>query len=265
MKSSDREMNRNLNRFENTTVMVTGGASGIGAATARGVADHGGSVVIVDRDPIAAKAVVDDITARGGVAAFEKVDLADCAKLSIWCEQFVARQGELHGLVNNAGIVRASALQEMSDQDWNLQLAINLTAPAYLVRGLLPALERGRASIVNISSEGAFRPRERHAAYDASKGAILSLTRSLAAELGKRHIRVNSVAPGWVVSEMHFGTGPDAEARRQALLQQNYPRAILDRLGRPEEIAAAVCFLLSTDSSYITGTCLHVDGGMGLG
>jgi NAD(P)-dependent dehydrogenase (short-subunit alcohol dehydrogenase family) len=251
-----------MTRLEQKTIVVTGGGSGIGAATARRVASDGASVVIVDRDVAAGTGVADEL---GGSSRFFTADLANRADIAAVSARIDEEIGVVHGLVNNAGIVKPSPFERLTDEAWDLQLAINLTAPALLVRGMLSALERGRASIVNISSEGAFRPRGEHAAYDASKAGIAALTRTIAAELGGRGIRANSIAPGWIVSEMHFGTGPDAAAKRQELLDRENSDNIMNRLGRPEEIAAVVAFLLSDDASFLTGTCIHADGGMGLG
>ena len=116
-------------------------------------------------------------------------------------------------------------------------------------------------AIVNISSEGAFRARSDHWVYDASKAGLLSLTRSMAVEFNDYGIRVNAVAPGWTVTEMHFGDADEPEEKRQELLSRENGGCLMNRLGRPEEIAAAIAFLCSADASYITGTTLHVDGG----
>ena len=252
-------------RLEGRTIVITGGGSGIGAATARRVAGEGAHVVVVDRDEAAGAAVSSELSAGGAKSAFLPADLSDRGEIVRLCRRIGDELQVVHGLVNNAGIVRQATLEELSETDWDLQLAINLTAPALLVRGLVEPLARGRAAIVNVSSEGAFRPRDRHAAYDASKAGIAALTRTFAVELADRQIRANSIAPGWVATEMHFGTGPGAADRRDQLLHRANPDAVMNRLARPDEIAAAITFLLSDDSSYMTGSCLHVDGGMGLG
>jgi NAD(P)-dependent dehydrogenase (short-subunit alcohol dehydrogenase family) len=254
-----------MDRLTNRTIVITGGGSGIGAATARRTAAEGASVIIVDRDGETGARIVDELSALSAYCRFMQADLSDRDEIAAVSERISHEVDTLHGLVNNAGIVRPSTIESLTYDEWDAQLAINLTAPALLIRGLLGPLERGRASIVNISSEGAFRPRGQHAAYDASKAGIAALTRTFAAELADRHIRSNSIAPGWVVTEMHFGRGPSAMRCRDELLAQPNPNAVMNRLARPEEIAAAVAFLLSDDASFMTGTCLHVDGGMGLG
>lgn len=254
-----------MKRLNDRTVVVTGGASGIGAATSHRLASEGAAVIILDHDADRASTVVGELRSGGAAASFLQVDLSDREAIRDVGGQVRSQAPMLHGLVNNAGIVRPLPLEQLDDENWDSQIAINLTAPAWIVRELLPSLEGGPGSVVNISSEGAFRPRPRNAAYDATKGGIAALTRSMAAELAPRGIRVNSIAPGWIASEMHFGTGPDADARKTELLTREYPVALMNRLGRPDEIAAAIAFLLSDDASYITGSCLHVDGGQGLG
>jgi NAD(P)-dependent dehydrogenase (short-subunit alcohol dehydrogenase family) len=249
-----------MERLQDRVIVVTGGGSGIGAASARRLAAEGAHVVVVDRDVTAGERVADAV---GG--EFVAADLADRAAVRDLGDRLGAVHPRLHGLVNNAGIVRPQPLAELDDAAWDLQLQILLAAPAFLTRALVQPLAAAGGAVVNISSEGGFRPRAAHTAYDAAKAGIASLTRSLAAELGDRSIRVNSIAPGWVASEMHFGTGPDAAERRQELLERDNPLAIMDRLALPEEIAAVVAFLLSDDASYLTGTCIHADGGMGLG
>jgi NAD(P)-dependent dehydrogenase (short-subunit alcohol dehydrogenase family) len=130
-----------------------------------------------------------------------------------------------------------------------------------VTQALLPLLKREGAAIVNVSSEGGFRARPGQWVYDATKAGICAFTRSIAAELAPHGIRANAIAPGWTVTEMHFGAAPDPAARRQELEDLQHGRSLLKRLARPSEIAAAIAFLASEDASYVTATVLHVDGG----
>jgi NAD(P)-dependent dehydrogenase (short-subunit alcohol dehydrogenase family) len=141
-------------------------------------------------------------------------------------------------------------------------MAINLRSQALMVKASLPLLRKEGGAVVNISSEGAFRARANHWVYDASKAGICSLTRSMAEELAPLRIRVNCVAPGWIVTEMHFGSALNPAARKRELEDYPFDAAMMNRLGRPEEVANAILFLASDEASYITATTLHVDGGL---
>ena len=250
-------------RFQDKCALVTGGASGIGAATALRLAQEGAQVIVADRNIQKGQSVVVRIKECGGSALFQEVDLLSEASI-LECARFVSRQiAALHVLINNAGIFRQSSIEETDPDDWRLQVPINLKAPVILTRALLPLMKRSGAAIVNVSSEGAFHPRPNRWVYDVTKAGICALTRTMATEFFPYRIRVNTVAPGWTVTEMHYANAPDAEARRGELEEMDNERiCIMRRLGRPEEIAGAIAFLASDDASYITATTLHVDGGL---
>ena len=247
-------------RFAGRRVLVTGGAMGIGAATVAGLVAEGATVLIADRDGASAERLSASLQGPGE-ARHVPVDLADPAAIAEM-GRVVAREGApLHGLVNNAGIVIPAPIERTDAGVWDPQIAVNLRAPLLCTQALLPLLREGRGHIVNISSEAAFRPRGDNIAYDATKAAIVAMTRSMAVEFAPHGIRVNTVAPGWTVTEMHTGQGADAAERRRQLEELTIDSNILGRLGRPPEIAAAILFLLSDQASYITATTLHVDGG----
>jgi 3-oxoacyl-[acyl-carrier protein] reductase len=247
-------------RFTDKTLVVTGGAMGIGAATVRLLVDEGARVVIADRDADAAHDLIDKL-AGVGEAFHVQVDLTDKDSIHHMASEIARVSPALHGLVNNAGIVIPASIANSDDKVWDAQIAINQRAPLLCTQALLNALQLGPGHIVNISSEAAFRPRGDNIVYDATKAAVAAMTRSMAVEFAPFGIRANSVAPGWTVTEMHTGTGPDASDRREQLEQLTIDSNILQRLGRPGEIAAAIVFLLSDDASYITASTLHVDGG----
>lgn len=244
--------------FEGKTILITGGAMGIGAATAKRLAQEGASVIIADFNAEAAKVTEEAIRDSGGQARFQLVDLSDPRSIEKMGEDVSQQVCCLHGLVNNAGIVRPALVAETGDSDWEPQITINLRAPALCAKALLPLLKKGPGHIVNLSSEGGFRARARSWVYDASKAGICALTRNMASEFIQYGMRVNSVAPGWTVTEMHFKNSMEKKAELENLV---YDGAIIRRLARPEEIAAAIVFLLSEDASYITATTIHVDGG----
>jgi NAD(P)-dependent dehydrogenase (short-subunit alcohol dehydrogenase family) len=250
--------------FQGKYVLITGGASGIGAAIAVRFANAGAKVIVADVDDARTQGVVRKISDAGGRAEAQHVDLSDESSIAALGRQLRQDLPSLQALINNAGIVRRSAIVDTNHDDWDAQVAINLRAPALLARELVPLMQSSGGAIVNISSEGAFRPRAEHWVYDATKAGIGALTRAMAVEFAPYGIRANAVAPGWTVTEMHFGAAADPEARKAELELIFHAGCIMQRLGKPEEIAAAVYFLASDDASYITGTTLHVDGGQGI-
>jgi 3-oxoacyl-[acyl-carrier protein] reductase len=250
--------------FQESNVVVTGGASGIGAATVMRFAQAGAHVIVADVDGERARQVVARIEETGGAAFFQHVDLSDEESIAACGRDLAARLSDLRVLVNNAGIVRRKAIAETDHEDWDVQTAINLRAPALLAKALLPLMQARGGAIVNISSEGGYRPRADHWVYDATKAGIGALTRAMAVEFAPFGIRANAIAPGWIVTEMHFGQAPEPLSRKAELEEMVHESCIMRRLGRPEEIAEAVFFLAGEGASYITGTTLHVDGGQGI-
>ncbi|HEV2123118.1 MAG TPA: SDR family oxidoreductase, partial [Chloroflexota bacterium] len=199
--------------FAGKTIVVTGGAMGIGAATARRLAQDGATVIIADRDATAAKTTAESIKTTGGNDWVQPVNLASPTSTEAMARAIADRHDALHGLVNNAGIVRRAPIAETGDEDWNLQMAINLRAAALCAKALLPLLKQGPGHVVNLSSEGAFRVRPNQWVYDASKAGICALTRSMAAEFAPFGMRVNTIAPGWTVTEMHCRDSDDPQAK----------------------------------------------------
>jgi 3-oxoacyl-[acyl-carrier protein] reductase len=249
-------------RFEGKIMLVTGGAMGIGAATAKRLSREGARVIIADIDEECAESMVKEITESGGNAAFFFVDLSDPRSIEEMGAGLGKETERLHGLVNNAGIVRHAAIEDTGEGDWEPQVAINLHAPALCVKALLPLLKNGPGHVVNLSSEGAFTAKKGRWVYDATKAGICALTRNAAEELAEFGIRVNAVAPGWVVTEMHFKNHADPAMRKKELENLVFDGAMINRLARPEEIASVIAFLLSDEASYITANTLHVDGGL---
>lgn len=246
-------------RFTQRTIVVTGGASGIGAATTRLLVQEGASVVVLDRDRPRGETLVAELGSDR--LEFILVDLSEASAIDTVAKTILTNHPAVHGLVNAAGILAGSNAANATSEDWQRVLAVNLVAPALLCRALLPALRAGGASIVNILSDGAFKGRP-NGPYDASKAGLWSLTKSQAALWTSEGIRVNAVSPGWTATEIHYARAPDPAARREELLAwDSNGYTLMARLARPEEIARPIVFLLSSDASYINGTTLNVDGG----
>jgi NAD(P)-dependent dehydrogenase (short-subunit alcohol dehydrogenase family) len=249
-------------RFVNKVALITGGASGIGRATAVRLATEGAHVIIADRDIQKGNQSVSDITEVGGRATFMAVDLANDEAIKAMAAAVAQQFSALHILINNAAVLRRGRIEGGEWlSSWEPEVNIGLRAWALVTQVLLPLLKKEGGAIVNISSEGGFRGRPGLWVYDAVKAGIVSLTKTMAYEFVGYGIRVNAVAPGWVVTEMHFSQEPDPERRKKELETLKIDSCLLGRLAQPEEIAAAITFLASDDASYITGTTLHVDGG----
>lgn len=239
--------------------VVTGAASGIGRAVADALAQAGARVALVDRHGEAAQATADAMVARGAQAIAVECDIAAPAAVRAAAERVRATLGPVQGLVNNAGLLRAGALDEVSLDAWNEVLAVNLTGYLLCAREFgRDMLEAGRGSIVHVASISALHPQTRSGAYSASKAGVLLMSRQLAAEWGPRGVRSNAVCPGMIRTALsaRFYEVPGFEARRAAVTASR-------RVGEPLDIAEPALFLLSERAAYVNGAELVVDGGLG--
>jgi NAD(P)-dependent dehydrogenase (short-subunit alcohol dehydrogenase family) len=247
-----------LKRLDQRVALVTGAGRGIGAAIASRLADEGAALVLVDRDASANVELAEQLSEAGSRVLPVRVDVTDRSEVAELMLQVRDAFGGLDILVNNAGIIRDGFLPRLSDADWDQVLAVNLKGPFLCCQAALPLLrERERARIVNIASR-AWLGNVGQANYSASKGGLVSLTRTLALELARYRINVNAVAPGLIDTPM---TRAMPEEARERLLRMQ-PTG---EMGRAEDIAAAVAFLASADADFITGQVLHVDGGKSCG
>jgi NAD(P)-dependent dehydrogenase (short-subunit alcohol dehydrogenase family) len=251
-----------MRRFEQKVALVTGGASGIGRATAARLAAEGAHVIIADKNVSLGKQTVEQIVAGGGAATLLESDLADDQSVQAVGRAIAEHFPALHLLVNNAAVLRIGRIEDGGWlANWEIETRIGLRGWILMTQEVLPLLKKEGGAIVNLSSEGGFLGRPRQVVYDAIKAALVSVTKTMAQEFVDYGIRVNAVAPGWVVTEMHFANHPDPVTRKKELDTTPISSCIMKRRAQPEEIAAAIAFLLSEDASYMTGTTLHVDGG----
>jgi len=247
-----------LKRLDERIALVTGAGRGIGAAIAARLAGEGARIVVADRDGEAAAVLAAEIQAKGAAALSVTVDVADSGGVRRMMGAIEERFGGLDVLVNNAGIIRDGWLGKLSDEDFDQVIAVNLKGAFLCCREALELLKASAAGrIVNIASRS-WLGNPGQANYAASKGGVVSLTRTLALELARFSINVNAVAPGLIDTPM-VRSMPE-RAREKLIAQQP-----TGQMGRVEDIAAAVAFLAGPDADFISGQVLHVDGGKSCG
>lgn len=237
-------------------VMVTGAASGIGRATAKRFVEEGARLILCDLKPLAETGLDKELGAETGGNARVRYVAADVSTAEGMNAAAAAMEGGIDVLVNNAGITRDASVGKLSADDWDKVIAVNLTSVFRLAQAAAAKMKtQKRGVILNAASVVAHNGNFGQANYVASKAGVIGLTKTLARELGRSNVRVNAVAPGFIETPM-------TSVVPQPVLAAMSEKTPLQRLGKPEEIAAAYCFLASDDASYITGTVINVDGGL---
>jgi NAD(P)-dependent dehydrogenase (short-subunit alcohol dehydrogenase family) len=249
-------------RLQGKVALVTGGTSGIGAATARLFAQEGASVSITGRDVGRGGDVVARILEEGGRALFIRADVRDAADCERSVEETIAAFGGLHVLFNNAGVYVANDAVACSEDEWNVQVDTSLKGTFLMSRAALPhMIARGSGSIVNCASGWGLVGGAKAVAYCAAKGGTVLMTKAMALDHGPQGVRVNAVCPGDTDTPMEHEDARNQGLSWEAYVAEAITGRALPRMADPMEVARAVLFLASDEASYITGTALPVDGG----
>lgn len=241
--------------------LVTGAASGIGRATALLFAQHGACVAMADLNDAAGRQVANEINSAAGHALFEGADVTQASHCRRVIERALAEFGAIHILFNNAGIIRRASVTDLSEEDWDRVMAVNVKSMFLMSKYVIPHMTKsGGGSIIHMASGWGLAGGARAAAYCASKGAVVLLTKAMAIDHGPQNIRVNCLCPGDTDTAMLRDEAQQLGEPADRFLQGSARRP-LNRVGKPQEIAQAALFLASDASSFVTGAALVVDGG----
>lgn len=249
-------------RFDEKTVIVTGGALGIGKAASEIYAERGAAVAIFDWDERAGNETCEEIKARGGKAIFEKVNVADYAAVENAVEKTYKTFGAVNSLTVSAGIQRYGTATSTDDEQWNEVLNINLKGAWNAAKAVIPFLQKaGGGTIVNVSSVQALASQQNVLAYTVSKHGLLGLTRSTAMDFAKDNIRANCICPGTVDTPM-LKWAASLDPNPQSVYDACNAMHPIGRIAQPREIAEVAAFLAHESSSFVTGAIWTVDGGL---
>jgi len=251
----------NLISLDEKVAVITGAASGIGFGTAKRLAEAGANVALLDIDESGGETAAEEILNIGGKAKFYRCDVTsslDCKKVT---EDIIQDFGRIDTLFNNAGIIIRKNIVDLSEEEWDQVLNVNLKTIYLLSHQVIPYMKnKGGGSIINTSSGWGLKGGPNAAAYCASKGGIVNLTRAMAIDHGKDNIRVNCVCPGDVDTPLLYGEAEQLGEDKAKFLEEAADRP-LGRIGVPDDIANAVLYFASDMASWVTGSVLVVDGG----
>ncbi len=245
-----------MKRLENKVAIVTGGAQGIGKATVEKFAAEGATIIIWDVDDAKGNKLSDDLRLQKVTIKFMKVNVADFQEVEKAILQIINEFGKIDILVNNAGILRDGTLVKMTPEQWQQVIDVNLTGVFNCTKAVAPyMIEKQYGRIINATSVVGLYGNFGQTNYVATKAGVIGMTKVWARELGRKGINVNAIAPGFIATEM-------VASMPEKVITMMKEKTPLGRLGKPEDIANAYCFLASDEASFINGTVLSVDGGV---
>lgn len=245
-----------MKRLTHKTALITGGASGIGRSAVEAFVREGAAVIIWDLNDEKGKQLKEKLNKEGHSCFFQKVNTASFDEVQTSAQEAISHTGQIDILVNNAGITRDATLMKMTPEQWQSVIDVNLTGVFNCTKAIAPHMvDRGTGSIINTSSVVALYGNFGQSNYVATKSALIGMTKVWCKELGRKGVRVNAVAPGFIATEM-ITTVPEK------VINGITERTPLSRLGTPEDIANAYLFLASDEAAFISGHCLSVDGGI---
>ncbi len=251
----------NQGKLKDRVAIITGGARGIGKATAIKMMKEGASVAILDILSQDVSQTARELEAGGGKALGIKADVSRKEEVAKAAEQVLAQFGRVDILVNNAGIVKPALLEDVQDGDWDAVVNVNLKGAFFCTRAVLPVMKEQRyGKIINIGSRASLG-KELRTVYGATKAALIGVTRTWALELGQHNINVNYIGPGPIATELFMAANPASSPKTKAIIE-GVP---LKRMGQPEDVANLISFLASDEASFITGQAIFVCGGLSVG
>lgn len=245
-------------RYADQTVLITGGAQGLGLAMVRRFADEGAAVHVADLNPETLGALETETVNGPGRITPHLVDVSDSSAVGAWVDAVIEEEGSIEVFVNNAGIIRDNRIEGISDSDWDAVISVNLTASFYGIRAVMPHMKQAQYGRIVSFSSMSWRGNFGQANYVAAKAGIVGLTRTVALEGARSGITANAIAPGLIETPMLASM--NAPAREKLV-----GKVPLGHTGDPGDIATAATFLASKEAGYITGVVLDVDGGLGIG
>ncbi|MBU7315074.1 MULTISPECIES: 3-oxoacyl-ACP reductase FabG [Paenibacillus] len=243
-------------RLQGKTALITGGAAGIGRETAALFAQEGARVIIADYNKQQGEEAIQALLQKGADAHFIEVDVSDSGSVTKMAAEALARNGAVDVLINNAGITQDRTLAKMTEEEWHRVIQVNLNGVFYCTKALIHSMiERGSGKIISTASIVGVHGNIGQTNYAATKAGIIGMTKTWAKELGPKGIQANAVAPGFIETGM-------VANMPEKVVQQMLEKIPLRRLGRPMDVANAYLFLASSESDYVNGTVLEVNGGL---